>query len=224
MYVLFESTSSCLGELTRPPAIQMGIDAMPPCPPGSSPFSTCRLMHLSLVREGVYSSWAQSQVVPAQYWREEGRLEDYYRVNTFLKDINNEREGDEQVGSTTARVAEEVPRNSSYKENFESLNRLVLIRFSYAPFPLLPSFSFSSPFTNLRLEVSLTLDLSAARTRPSSPPIPPTSPSPTRTRPTAQLLPSLPTPSATPLLFPGPPSRFTRTTTSVSARSTKREG
>ncbi|GAA5873709.1 hypothetical protein JCM8547_002681 [Rhodosporidiobolus lusitaniae] len=109
----------------------MGIDAMPPCPAGSSPFSACRLMHLSLVREGVYSSFAQSQIIPAQYWRDETRLEDYYRVNTFLKDINNEREGDETVGVAKGGARREAePRNATYKENFASLNRLVLLRFS----------------------------------------------------------------------------------------------
>ncbi|GAA5990109.1 hypothetical protein JCM11641_007070 [Rhodosporidiobolus odoratus] len=123
----------------------MGISAMPPCPPGSGPFSTCRLMHSSLIRSGIYSAWAQHQVVPAQYWREESRIEDYLRVNTFLKDINNERVGDEQVGvgKAEARQMEEIPpsdvgmltgtyepRNETYKQNFAQLNRLVLLRFS----------------------------------------------------------------------------------------------
>jgi palmitoyl-protein thioesterase len=111
----------------------MGINAMPPCPPDSSPFSACRLMHLTLIREGVYSSFAQKQIVPAQYWREEGRLDDYYRVNTFLRDINNERAGDEGVVTPDD---EPEPRNEVYKKNLESLNRLVLIRFRCA-FPSL---------------------------------------------------------------------------------------
>ncbi|BGP12094.1 hypothetical protein JCM10213_005200 [Rhodosporidiobolus nylandii] len=111
----------------------MGISAMPPCPPDSSPFSACRLMHLAIVREGVYSSWAQHQILPAQYWRDEKRIEDYLRVNTFLKDINNEREGDEQVGAPTSEassVGEVKPRNETYRDNLASLNRLVLLRFS----------------------------------------------------------------------------------------------
>ncbi|KAM0792012.1 hypothetical protein ACM66B_007123 [Microbotryomycetes sp. NB124-2] len=110
----------------------MGISAVPPCPPGSSPFSPCRLMHLSLVREGMYSSWAQHNIVPAQYFREEGRVDDYLRVNTFLADINNERVGDDQVGvpSTLNVLLSDEPRNSTYKNNLASINKLVLLRFS----------------------------------------------------------------------------------------------
>lgn len=118
---------------------QMGISALPPCPAGSSPFSACRLMHLSLVREGLYSSWAQHNILPAQYVRDEARIEDYLKVNQFLKDINNEREGDEQVGvppeEELARAMmdedgdEPEPRNQTYKDNFSSLKNLVLLRF-----------------------------------------------------------------------------------------------
>ncbi|GAA5895722.1 hypothetical protein JCM5296_007403 [Sporobolomyces johnsonii] len=117
----------------------MGISSLPPCPPGSSPFSACHLMHLSLVREGVYSSWAQHNILPAQYFRDEARIDDYLRVNRFLKDINNEREGDEEVGPVPgtdgAWIWEEgeeknKPRNQTYKDNFSQLNKLVLLRFS----------------------------------------------------------------------------------------------
>ncbi|GAA5843722.1 hypothetical protein JCM11251_003475 [Rhodosporidiobolus azoricus] len=119
----------------------MGISAMPPCPPNSSPFSPCRLMHLALIKEGLYSSWAQHQVIPAQYWREQGRINDYLKVNTFLKDINNEREADKQPddgsdseedeeGWYMVSTAKDEPRNATYKENFSSLNRFVMLRFS----------------------------------------------------------------------------------------------
>ncbi|GAA6008129.1 hypothetical protein JCM10207_007039 [Rhodosporidiobolus poonsookiae] len=112
----------------------MGISAFPPCPPDSPPFSACRLMHLGLVREGVYSSWAQHQIVSAQYFRDEARIDDYLRVNTFLKDINNEREGDDQVGAPSGErgdaMDEPEPRKKDYKENLARLNRLVMLRFS----------------------------------------------------------------------------------------------
>ncbi|KAK4046632.1 hypothetical protein OIV83_005915 [Microbotryomycetes sp. JL201] len=109
----------------------MGISAVPPCPPGSSPFSPCRLMHLSLVREGMYSSWAQHNIVPAQYFREQARIDDYLAVNQFLADINNERVGDEQVDVFKDLAgAQGEPRNSTYKHNFASLNKLILLRFS----------------------------------------------------------------------------------------------
>ena len=61
----------------------MGISALPPCPPGSSPFSFCRLMHLSLIREGVYSPWAQHNIIPAQYFRDPDRIQEYLDRNDF---------------------------------------------------------------------------------------------------------------------------------------------
>ncbi|KAK4706167.1 palmitoyl-protein thioesterase, partial [Phenoliferia sp. Uapishka_3] len=104
----------------------MGVSSMPPCPPGSSPFGACRLMHLSIVREGLYSNFAQHKIIPAQYFRDEARIHDYLSVNNFLRvssphnansiwwaehgrhaltpfrlttqDINNERVGDKEVG------------------------------------------------------------------------------------------------------------------------------
>ncbi|KAM0753272.1 alpha/beta-hydrolase [Meredithblackwellia eburnea MCA 4105] len=122
----------------------MGVSAVPPCPPGSSPFSSCRLMHLGIVREGLYSNWAQSNIVPAQYFRDEARLDDYFAVNNFLRDINNEREGDEEVGPVPDELVvprtagatkkmdddEPEPRNATYKKNLESLSNLILLRFS----------------------------------------------------------------------------------------------
>ncbi|GAA5954133.1 hypothetical protein JCM21900_002900 [Sporobolomyces salmonicolor] len=117
----------------------MGISSLPPCPPGSSPFSACHLMHLSLIREGVYSPWAQHNILPAQYFRDEARIDDYLRVNRFLKDINNEREGDEEVGPVPGAEGawvweegeeENKSRNQTYKHNFSQLNKLVLLRFS----------------------------------------------------------------------------------------------
>ncbi|KAL8286246.1 hypothetical protein RQP46_004734 [Phenoliferia psychrophenolica] len=110
----------------------MGVSAMPPCPPGSSPFGACRLMHLSVVREGIYSSFAQNKIIPAQYFRDEARIDDYLAVNTFLKDINNERVGDRQVNLPDALGEDDKaePRNATYKANFASLTNLVLLRFS----------------------------------------------------------------------------------------------
>ncbi|GAA5969274.1 hypothetical protein JCM8115_006746 [Rhodotorula mucilaginosa] len=116
----------------------MGISALPPCPPGSSPFSFCRLMHLSLIREGVYSPWAQHNIIPAQYFRDPDRIQEYLDRNDFLRDINNERRGDRQppyggreVGlSVQVEEDDSTGRNATYKENFKSLNRFVMFRFS----------------------------------------------------------------------------------------------
>lgn len=113
----------------------MGISALPPCPPNSSPFSPCRLMHLSLVRSSIYSSWAQQNVVPAQYFRDPERIDEYLAANEFLKDINNEREGDRQVedgGNSVAAIGDIEPRKQTYKENLSSLNRLIMFRFRSA--------------------------------------------------------------------------------------------
>lgn len=110
-------------------------------------------MHLSLVREGLYSSWAQHNLIPAQYVRDQARINQYLAVNEWLRDINNEREGDRQVGrefeyfgysikntQTQTNEAEEnlsvdfgsqisPPRNATYKRNLQRLDNLVLIRF-----------------------------------------------------------------------------------------------
>ncbi|GJN91896.1 hypothetical protein Rhopal_004921-T1 [Rhodotorula paludigena] len=110
----------------------MGISALPPCPAGSSPFSPCRLMHLSLVREGLYSSWAQHNIVPAQYFRDSARIDEYLEGNEFLRDINNERVGDLQpyAEELSRSYGDAEPRNETYRKNFKQLDRFVMFRFS----------------------------------------------------------------------------------------------
>lgn len=123
----------------------MGISALPPCPPGSSPFSTCRLMHLSIVREGLYSSFAQRNIIPAQYFRDEARIDDYLAINSFLKDINNERVGDKEVGPV---AQSKERRNKTYRTNLASLSQLVLLRFRSAILLLLsPSLTHETATT-----------------------------------------------------------------------------
>ncbi|GAA5923630.1 palmitoyl-protein thioesterase family protein [Sporobolomyces koalae] len=115
----------------------LGISALPPCPPNSSPFSPCRLMHLSLVHSSIYSSYAQNNIVPAQYFRNyanEGEMEKYLAGNSFLRDLNNERLGDEQglLEDTPQMLKVDVePRNATYKANLSNLSKLVLLRFSF---------------------------------------------------------------------------------------------
>lgn len=125
----------------------LGISSLPPCPPNSSPFSSCHLMQLSLVKSGLYSSFAQSNIVPAQYFRDEKRIEEYWEKNEFLRDINNERWGDEIVDGNGDEDEEEdneprqsegrevVKRNATYKHNFASIENLVLLRFSFVLVP-----------------------------------------------------------------------------------------
>ena len=69
--------------------------------------------------------------------RDEARIEQYLRTNQFLRDINNERPGDDQVGPlpqdhrpSLASDDEPVPRNATYKQNLLGLEKLVLLRFT----------------------------------------------------------------------------------------------
>jgi palmitoyl-protein thioesterase len=56
----------------------------------------------------------QGKVVPAQYYRDPEKLEDYLNHSAFLADVNNERK----------------LKNSTYKKNLSSLDRLVMYMFS----------------------------------------------------------------------------------------------
>lgn len=67
-----------------------------------------------VMKQRVYSSWAQEHIVQAQYFKDPDRYDEYLRKSRFLADINNERE----------------PRSASYKENLESLDNLIMFMFS----------------------------------------------------------------------------------------------
>lgn len=115
----------------------LGISSLPPCPPNASPFSACRLSHLSIVKSGLYSNYAQHNIVPAQYFRDPKRIDEYLRGNVFLRDINNERIGDRQVSVaqdyyplSLSGDQDDEARNEIYKSNFLSLDNLVMFRFS----------------------------------------------------------------------------------------------
>lgn len=66
-----------------------------------------------LLRGNTWSGIAQSQVVPAQYFRDPADLDKYLEHSNFLADINNEREVKNQV----------------YKENIARLENLVMYMF-----------------------------------------------------------------------------------------------
>lgn len=114
----------------------MGISSLPPCPPNASIFSSCRLSHSAIIKNGIYSSFAQNNLIFAQYFRDEAQIDKYLTGNHFLRDLNNERLGDRQIGPPSEpkelrRLDESnEPRNQTYKDNFSSLERLVLFRFS----------------------------------------------------------------------------------------------
>ena len=49
----------------------------------------CSVMN-TLVGASVYSSSAQTNILPAQYYKDPKKMPDYYRANKFLIDVNNE--------------------------------------------------------------------------------------------------------------------------------------
>ncbi|KAJ5135042.1 uncharacterized protein N7515_004320 [Penicillium bovifimosum] len=67
----------------------------------------------ALLRSGRWTSFAQSRVVPAQYFRDPTELDLYLEKSNFLADINNER----------------AVKNETYKKNLASLNRFVMYMF-----------------------------------------------------------------------------------------------
>ncbi len=107
--------------------------------PAAQPPPSLTLSPDHQVREGLYSPYAQRNIIPAQYMRDEARIDQYLRTNHFLSDINNERIGDNQVGPlpedhrpslSAGEDDEPAPRNATYKENLAGLSKLVLLRFT----------------------------------------------------------------------------------------------
>lgn len=64
-----------------------GISALIPCP--TPPTISC-LLAARAARSGIYSSWAQSHLVQAAYFRDPARLDEFAETNTFLRDLNAE--------------------------------------------------------------------------------------------------------------------------------------
>ena len=67
----------------------------------------------ALLRSGTWSSFVQSRLVPAQYFRNLDELDSYLEASNYLADINNER----------------ALKNETYKENLSSLNKFVMFTF-----------------------------------------------------------------------------------------------
>ncbi|KAJ5861856.1 uncharacterized protein N7529_009166 [Penicillium soppii] len=67
----------------------------------------------ALLRSGRWTNFAQSRVVPAQYFRDPRELDQYLEHSNFLADINNERE----------------VKNETYKKNLASLNKFAMFMF-----------------------------------------------------------------------------------------------
>ncbi|RDL33788.1 uncharacterized protein BP5553_08156 [Venustampulla echinocandica] len=66
-----------------------------------------------ILRSNTWSSFVQSRLVPAQYFRDPTQMEAYLEHSNFLADINNER----------------VLKNQTYKKNLEKLERFVMYTF-----------------------------------------------------------------------------------------------
>src|SRR6266536_1329095 len=66
-----------------------------------------------LLRGSTWSSFVQSRLVPAQYFRDSMQIEQYLEHSNFLADVNNER----------------ALKNQTYKENLEKLERFVMYLF-----------------------------------------------------------------------------------------------
>lgn len=66
-----------------------------------------------LLKRSTWSDFAQSKLVPAQYYRNPDDLENYLKSSNFLADINNERK----------------VKNITYKENMMKLERFVMYMF-----------------------------------------------------------------------------------------------
>jgi palmitoyl-protein thioesterase len=86
---------------------------------GISEFQTCSSTDWlcrgaqGLLRSNTWSSFVQSRLVPAQYFRDPNQYEQYLEFSNFLADINNERE----------------VKNATYKKNLEKLERFVMYVF-----------------------------------------------------------------------------------------------
>jgi len=89
----------------------MGVSDIPPCRPWDLLCQAAR----RAARSSVYSHWAQTNIIQAQYYRDPDRMDSYLANNRFLADINNE-----------------VPdaHNATYAKNLPTLNKLVLVLFA----------------------------------------------------------------------------------------------
>ncbi|KAI1265029.1 palmitoyl-protein thioesterase 1 [Xylariaceae sp. FL1019] len=68
---------------------------------------------MALLHTNTWTSFVQSRLVPAQYFRDPADVDSYLEHSNFLADINNER----------------ILKNKTYAENIESLDNLVLYMF-----------------------------------------------------------------------------------------------
>jgi palmitoyl-protein thioesterase len=65
----------------------LGISALIPCP--TPPTLSC-LLAARAARSGIYTSYAQSHLIQAQYFRDSERLDTFLSTTTFVRDLNAE--------------------------------------------------------------------------------------------------------------------------------------
>ena len=87
-----------------------GISEFQSCKPGDWICSGAE----ALLRSGRWTEFAQSHVVPAQYFRDSEDMDAYLEHSNFLADINNERE----------------IKNDTYKKHISALNLFVMYMFA----------------------------------------------------------------------------------------------
>jgi len=87
-----------------------GVFGIPSCP--SLSYKACENIRL-LLNSVAYSSWVQNYLVQATYWHNPLEEEEYKNYSTFIAEINNERE-----------------INEDYIRNLASLNKIVLVKFT----------------------------------------------------------------------------------------------
>ncbi|KAK6203186.1 Alpha/Beta hydrolase protein [Scheffersomyces amazonensis] len=88
-----------------------GVSELPLCEDPSD--WVCKTRN-SLLKKQVWYDTVQKRVIPAQYFRDPYVYETYLKHSNFLADVNNEKE----------------IVNQTYKENFQNLNKLILIDFT----------------------------------------------------------------------------------------------
>ncbi|WRT66084.1 uncharacterized protein IL334_003037 [Kwoniella shivajii] len=65
-----------------------GISALIPCP--TPPTLSC-ILAARAARSGIYTSYAQSHIVQAAYFRDTERLDEFWKINKFIRDLNGEK-------------------------------------------------------------------------------------------------------------------------------------
>ncbi|OSD01302.1 alpha/beta-hydrolase [Trametes coccinea BRFM310] len=91
----------------------MGVSDLPAC---RGPWDLFCQLARRAARGGVYTDWAQRNLVQAQYFRDADRLDVYRARNRFLAPLNNEADG--------------APQNATFKRNLAGLEGLVLVLFA----------------------------------------------------------------------------------------------